>query len=52
MLALTRKNGESVQIGDDITVTIVKSSNSEVKLSIDAPKDIKILRPDAKKRTK
>lgn len=44
MLALTRKVGERIVIGDSITVTIVDIKGDNIRLAIDAPKDIKIYR--------
>jgi carbon storage regulator len=44
MLVLTRKKGESVLIGEDIEVTVIKSDDGSVKLAINAPKNITILR--------
>lgn len=43
MLVLTRKYGERIHIGDDIVVTIRKTGTT-VKVGVDAPKDMKILR--------
>jgi carbon storage regulator len=37
MLVLTRKLGETIQIGDDIEVTVVRVSPTEVRLGIEAP---------------
>lgn len=44
MLALTRKIGEKIIIGDNIELTIFDIKGDSVRLSIDAPKDIKIYR--------
>jgi carbon storage regulator len=44
MLALTRKVGERIVIGDDIVVTVVGVKGDSVKITIDAPKKIKIYR--------
>jgi carbon storage regulator len=44
MLALTRKIGEKIIIGDNIELTIVDIKGDSVRLSIEAPKDIKIYR--------
>lgn len=46
MLILSRKNGETVQIGEDIEVTVVSIKGNQVKLGIDAPKDVKVLREE------
>jgi carbon storage regulator len=37
MLVLTRRLGESIQIGDNITVTVVRVTPTEVRLGIEAP---------------
>jgi carbon storage regulator len=46
MLVLTRKKGESILIGDNIEITIVKLDDGTVKLAIDAPKNVIILRKE------
>lgn len=46
MLVLTRKKGESVLIGEDIEVTVIKTDDGSVKLAINAPKNITILRKE------
>lgn len=46
MLIITRKKGESLMIGDDIEITISKLEDGSVKLGIQAPKDITILRKE------
>ncbi len=46
MLVLKRKPGEKILIGDDIVVTIVTTGLHDVKVGIDAPKSIKILRDE------
>ena len=46
MLVLTRKKGESVLIGENIEVTIIKTDDGSVKLAINAPKNITILRKE------
>ncbi len=48
MLILQRKKGESLSINDNITLTVIDSGTDWVKLAIDAPKDIKILRSELK----
>lgn len=44
MLVLARKLDESIHIGDNIVVKVVSIDNGIVKLGIDAPKDISIMR--------
>lgn len=44
MLALTRRLGERLVIGDDVVVTIVDVKGDNVRLAIQAPKEIKIYR--------
>ena len=46
MLVLTRRKGESILIGDNIEITIVKLDDGIVKLAIDAPRSIVILRKE------
>lgn len=46
MLVLTRKKGESILIGSDIEVKIVDVKGSYVRVGIDAPKVLKILRDE------
>ena len=46
MLVITRKKGESILIGDDIEITVVKLDDGSVKLAIDASRDITILRKE------
>lgn len=46
MLVLQRKLQQSVLIGDNIKITILDSGVDGVKLAIDAPKDIAILREE------
>lgn len=44
MLALTRKIGERIVIGDSITVTVVDVKGDSVRIGIEAPKEVRILR--------
>jgi len=48
MLVLTRKSSERVIIGDDISITIVRIGPHYVRIGIEAPKDVKILRDELK----
>src|SRR3954470_8014122 len=44
MLVLTRKLMEKLYIGDEITVTVVRLEGGQVRLGIDAPKEIPVIR--------
>ncbi len=44
MLVLSRKECEKIQLGNDITLTVVKVSGDKVRLGIEAPSNIKVLR--------
>lgn len=46
MLIITRKKGESLMIGDNIEITVSKLDDGSVKLGINAPKDVTILRKE------
>ncbi len=46
MLVLTRKPGEKVVIGDDITLTVVAVQGNRVRLALDAPDQVRILRAE------
>ncbi len=50
MLILTRKVGEAILIGDDVTVTVLATAGGQVRIGIDAPQEVQILRPEAKVR--
>lgn len=46
MLILTRKLGEKINIGDDITVTLLEIKGKQVKLGIEAPRNVEIHRQE------
>lgn len=46
MLILTRKKGETIQIGDDIEITISAIQGEQVKIGIKAPKNIDVYRKE------
>ena len=46
MLILTRKPGEVIRIGNDITVTVLSVQGQQVRLGIDAPKDVSVDREE------
>lgn len=52
MLVLQRKKGESLLIGEDIQISIVDIGADAVRLAIEAPRDVKILRKELAEATK
>ena len=44
MLVLSRKTGDKIKIGKDIVISVLEVESGNIKLGIDAPKDITILR--------
>ncbi len=44
MLVLSRRLGESINIGSDITVTVTAVQGNRVRIGIEAPRDVRILR--------
>lgn len=46
MLVLSRKKGESIQIAEDIFITVAEVKGGRVRLSIDAPKSVRIFRKE------
>ncbi|TWT48795.1 carbon storage regulator [Botrimarina hoheduenensis] len=44
MLVLTRKAQETIQIGNDITITVIKTKGKAVRLGIQAPAEVAVLR--------
>ena len=46
MLVLSRKSGERIHIGENITLTIVRIGPNIVRLGIDAPRDLNIVREE------
>lgn len=46
MLILTRRIGESLQIGDDVEVRVLGVNGNQIKLGIDAPQDVGIHREE------
>lgn len=44
MLVLTRKKAETVQIGDDIVIKVIQTGRGAIKLGIEAPPHVRVLR--------
>ena len=46
MLVLTRRVSERIQIGDDVTLTIVRIDGNKVRIGIEAPEHVKVKRDE------
>ena len=46
MLILTRKSGEGIRIGDSITLKIIEIRGNQVRLGVDAPKNVSVHREE------
>jgi carbon storage regulator CsrA len=46
MLVLSRKVDERIQVGENISITVVQVRGNTVRLAIEAPKDVRILRAE------
>ena len=46
MLVLSRKLGEAITIGDQITVTVIEVRDGKVRLGVDAPRDMRVYRQE------
>jgi carbon storage regulator len=46
MLILTRRLGESIQIGDDIRITFLDIKGKQIRVGIEAPKDVMVHREE------
>jgi len=52
MLILTRRVGESIQIGDHVEVTVLGVNGNQVRIGVNAPKDITVHREEIYNRIK
>jgi carbon storage regulator len=50
MLVLSRRESERIRLGDSIVVTVVKVAGDRVRLGIEAPSDVLVLRDELERR--
>lgn len=50
MLIMTRRINETLNIGDDVTVTVLNVSGNQVRIGVDAPKDVPVDRSEIRAR--
>ena len=46
MLVLTRDEGESIMIGDDIEITLIRSAKGKARIGVSAPRDVAVDRTE------
>lgn len=52
MLILTRRVGETLMVGDDVTVTVLGVKGNQVRIGVNAPKDVAVHREEIYERIK
>jgi carbon storage regulator len=52
MLILTRRDGESVLIGDEVTITVLRVKGNQVRLGVNAPKNVTVQRAEISERVR
>ena len=51
MLVISRKEGEALFVGDDIRIVVVRIEEDKIRLGIEAPRDVVILREEHLERS-
>jgi len=52
MLILTRRAGESIMVGDEVTITVLGINGNQIRIGIDAPRQITVHRKEVYERIK
>jgi carbon storage regulator len=52
MLILTRRVGETLMIGDDVSVTVLRVKGNQIRLGVNAPKNVSVQREEIFERMK
>jgi len=50
MLILTRRIGETLMVGDDVAITVLGVKGNQIRLGVDAPKDVSVHREEIYQR--
>ena len=50
MLILTRRIGETLMVGDDVTITVLGVKGNQVRIGVNAPKDVAVHREEIYER--
>ena len=50
MLILTRRVGESLMIGDDVTITVLAVKGNQIRIGVNAPRDVAVHRQEIVER--